>query len=140
MSLGNCSLDGAFLAIGAGRCSGNAAELLGSLRFNALLADLRARYDVVIVDSAPLLEVSDTLAFAPKTDGCLLVARWRKTPLKALRTAQRRLGTMRCALLGGIVNDVSREWEYRSYYYDYEDHETDPRPRSSASPRKLAAG
>ncbi len=54
-------------------------ELLASHRMQALLAEARARYDHVVVDTAPLLTVSDAAALMPLVDGVLLLCRWGST-------------------------------------------------------------
>ncbi|KMS50944.1 hypothetical protein V474_05660 [Novosphingobium barchaimii LL02] len=53
----------------------------------ALLAVLRAHFDIVIIDSAPVLGVAETRIVSRLSDTTLVVARWRATPLKAVRTA-----------------------------------------------------
>jgi succinoglycan biosynthesis transport protein ExoP len=54
-------------------------ELLASHRMAAVLAEARARYDHVVVDTAPLLTVSDSAALMPLVDGVLLLCRWGST-------------------------------------------------------------
>lgn len=57
----------------------NPSELLASRQMRHVLDDARARYDFVIVDSPPLLPVTDAAAIAPSTDGALLVCRFGTT-------------------------------------------------------------
>ena len=57
----------------------NPAELLGSMHMAALLAEVGSWYDTVLVDTPPLLPVTDAAAIAPAADGVLLVTRFRKT-------------------------------------------------------------
>jgi succinoglycan biosynthesis transport protein ExoP len=57
----------------------NPSELLASRQMRQVLDEARARYDFVIVDSPPLLPVTDAAAIAPSTDGALLVCRFRTT-------------------------------------------------------------
>ncbi|GAA4915531.1 capsular exopolysaccharide synthesis family protein [Actinomycetospora succinea] len=57
----------------------NPSELLASRQMRQLLDEARARYDFVVVDSPPLLPVTDAAAIAPSTDGALLVCRFKTT-------------------------------------------------------------
>lgn len=52
-----------------------------------LIARLKAHYDIVVIDSAPVLGVAETRIVSRLSDTTLVVARWRTTPLKAVRTA-----------------------------------------------------
>ena len=58
----------------------NPGELLASNHMAALLRDLRHRYDVVLIDSPPLLPVSDAAAVVPATDGAILICRYGRHP------------------------------------------------------------
>lgn len=63
------------------------ARLFGSAGMSALLADLSSRYDVILIDSPPILPVSDTVALVPLVDRILFVARWQATPRKAVNVS-----------------------------------------------------
>ena len=56
------------------------AELLGSMHMAALLADVGSSYDTVLIDTPPLLPVTDAAAIAPAADGVLLVTRSARRP------------------------------------------------------------
>ena len=68
-----------FVCIPAGRAVPNHAELLQSARFGKLLEEVSAVYDRVILDTPPLLPVSDTLSVLPQVDGLLLCVRLGQT-------------------------------------------------------------
>jgi capsular exopolysaccharide synthesis family protein len=70
---------GLLSALPAGTSPPNPSELLGSRQMSELLASLTGAYDMVIVDSPPLLPVSDALILAEATDGALLVVRHGST-------------------------------------------------------------
>ncbi|MGF7156481.1 GumC family protein [Novosphingobium gossypii] len=53
----------------------------------SLIAELRTRFDLVIIDSAPVLGVAETRLVSQLSDATLVIARWRRTPEKAVRTA-----------------------------------------------------
>lgn len=97
----------------------NPSELLGTVRFDQLIDELRAKAPIIIFDSPALLPVSDTLTMAPKMDCCVMVARALWTPLKAAKQAKNQLSRIGCHLFGGIFNGVSHGKNYYPYYYGY---------------------
>jgi capsular exopolysaccharide synthesis family protein len=98
-------------------------EVFGTAAMDRLLLDLRARYDLVVLDTAPVLPVADTRVLAPKADAVIFLARWRKTPQQAIESAFRLLqGTG--AHLGGVAltqMDMKEQTRYGygdpGYYY-----------------------
>jgi Mrp family chromosome partitioning ATPase len=83
----------------------------------ALLRSARDSYDMVLVDSPPVLPVADTILMQDLLDGFLLVARSRRTPREAILDA---LGRLRPEKIVGIVLNDHREYRhsYQSYGYD----------------------
>jgi succinoglycan biosynthesis transport protein ExoP len=86
----------------------NPAELLTSPRFAELLAFLRTQYDFVIVDTPPLLEVTDPGVVAPRVDGVLLAIRPRNCTRSSAERAREILGTLGARLVGVVVNGAER--------------------------------
>jgi capsular exopolysaccharide synthesis family protein len=105
--------------ITAGEHPHNPAELLGSVRFDQIIRELRDKADFVIVDSPALLPVSDGLTMAPKIDACIMVLRALWTPLKAAQQAKNQLSRIGCTIVGGILNGISHSRGYYPYYYGY---------------------
>jgi capsular exopolysaccharide synthesis family protein len=96
------------------------SEALGSARFYDLLLSLEKDYDYIIVDSAPLLIVSDSLPLANWVDALVLVTRYNQTPLSALRRIRDVLARTNANVAGFIINDVSGLGaEYGGYGYAY---------------------
>ena len=85
----------------------NPAELLTSPRFQELLNEVRARYDIVLVDTPPVLMVSDPCAVAPRVDGVLLVIRQAKNNRPGAERAVEVLSSLGATVLGVMVNDKS---------------------------------
>ena len=84
----------------------NPSELLGSNRTVNLIAALHGRYDVVLIDTAPLLPVTDAAVLAPRVDGVLLLVRHRKTVVRDLQAAKDALGAVSGRLVGSVMTMV----------------------------------
>lgn len=98
-------------------------DVFGSVAMDRLLTDLRARYDLVILDTAPVLPVADTRMLAPKADAVVFLARWRKTPQHAIEAAFRLLKGTGSNLAGIALTqmDMKQQTKYGygdpGYYY-----------------------
>lgn len=108
--------------IPSGSSSANPPALLSSDRLTALLKELESRYDVVLLDSPPVLAVSDAVILAPKVSGVVLVYRVRKTSKHALFRARAQLQTAKAVVKGIVLNHVKPEsrLDYPYYYYPYQ--------------------
>lgn len=95
----------------------NPAELLSSSKMESLMSELRQRFDHVVVDSPPVLLVTDATILSTMVDGVLLVAESGVTPPGALARAHRTLGIAGGKVLGVVVNKV--DLRKGSYYYGY---------------------
>jgi capsular exopolysaccharide synthesis family protein len=99
----------------------NPAELLTSPKFQEVLAELKGMFDFVIVDTPPVLAVTDPSAVAPRVDGVLLVFRMTKTARPTAERAREQLGAVGARVLGVIVNAASaRSAGYAGYGYAYQ--------------------
>lgn len=86
----------------------NPTELLGSLAMSNLLAQLAGRYDLVLIDSPPVLPVSDALVLSQVVDGSMMVVGADRLHRRQLREALESLGTLEVTLLGVVLNKVPR--------------------------------
>jgi capsular exopolysaccharide synthesis family protein len=100
----------------AGVPNSNPGALLGSKRMADLLAYLRTFYDCILIDSAPIMQISDTLLLATMVDGVLLVA-GPTTPKQVLRTVCSRLQMVRAKVLGIVLNRLDIKLGNDGYYY-----------------------
>ncbi|MEU9173134.1 polysaccharide biosynthesis tyrosine autokinase [Streptomyces sp. NPDC048420] len=108
----------------------NPTELLASARMNEILQDLAKKYEVVIVDTAPLLPVADTIGLAPLAQGTLLVVRASKTNRDQVRTAVEALDRVGGRVLGTVFNMAAAP---KGDQYDtYGEYGELPSPRISA--------
>lgn len=106
--------------LAAGAAPPNPSELLGSLAAKAILSELRAKFDYVIVDSSPLLAVTDGAILAVNSDGALIIAQHGSTKRDQLTHAVGSLKGVGARLLGAIFTMTpSRGGASYSYSYSY---------------------
>lgn len=97
----------------------NPAELLGSDTMNDLIVALREQYDHIIIDSPPVMPVTDATVLAGMVDGVVLVVRLGKTTRAALGETVGVLGTLDAAPLGFISNESARSRPGREHDVGY---------------------
>jgi receptor protein-tyrosine kinase len=103
--------------LGTGSVPPNPTELLGSAKLAETIERLRNHYEYIIIDSSPVLPVSDALLMAKLADGVVIVANAQATPRKLVRAACARLEYARGKILGVILNRVKlHSPEYHDYY------------------------
>lgn len=83
------------------------AELLESEKMKELLSHIKPLYDLILVDSPSVLEVTDTKVLANLCDGVILVVQKEKTKLEAAQESKKVLEFAKAPLVGVIVNQVS---------------------------------
>jgi Mrp family chromosome partitioning ATPase len=101
---------------------GNPAELLTSPRFAELLEGLRAEYDIVLIDTPPVLAVTDPCVVAPRVDGVVLTIRLSKKSGPQAERAREMLSALGVNILGVVVNGVTRRegsGRYGAGQYEY---------------------
>ena len=96
----------------------NPSELLGSQHMANLLDQLAERFNTIIVDSPPLLPVTDGAVLAARADGALLVAQSRKTTSTQVTAAVKALHSVDARLLGCVLNMVAPKGPDAYYYYN----------------------
>jgi capsular exopolysaccharide synthesis family protein len=116
-----------------------AANLLYSPRLTELLSAAKMQYDMVLLDTPPMLQMTDARVLGRLTDAVILVARAEQTTRDALVAATQRLSEDRIRVLGTILNDWNPKRSpkgyygyYRgSYYYRAGENKTDLQPKDS---------
>jgi polysaccharide biosynthesis transport protein len=94
---------------------------LTSPKFQEVLAELRGQFEFVVVDTPPVLAVTDPVAVAPRVDGVLMVFRMTKHARPSAERAREQLGAVGARVLGVIVNASSaRSAGYGGYGYSYQ--------------------
>ena len=113
-------VDEGLQVITSGLVPPNPSEMLASERTRTVLSELAARFDHVIVDSAPVLPVADPLALAGSADGVLLITQAGRTSKRNLAEAIDRLGRVQANVVGIVLNRVSSgRGEGAAYGYGY---------------------
>jgi succinoglycan biosynthesis transport protein ExoP len=102
--------------------SANPAELLGGRHLGTFLADLCRDFDRVVIDTAPLVPVSDTLPIAKRSQSVIMVYRMGKTPRKALFRALKTLRSNHAEPVGIVANLLPRVAGRGAYGYYYGYH------------------
>ncbi|MDP4777636.1 MAG: polysaccharide biosynthesis tyrosine autokinase [Opitutales bacterium] len=97
--------------------SKNPTQILNSAKFEAMFADLRDRYDRIVVDSPPLAAVSDALNLLPLADGVLYVIKFNTVKRKTAVVNVRRLWESNTPVFGAILNNITSSLS--SYYYSH---------------------
>ncbi|MGD0730474.1 MAG: CpsD/CapB family tyrosine-protein kinase [Terracidiphilus sp.] len=103
--------------IPAGKCGDNSSELVANHRIEELITVLTPHFDWILIDSPPVLAVTDAVELARAADAVLLVARGGSTPYDIARSAQAAFTNSR--LLGFVINAVKEPPRSGSYYYYY---------------------
>jgi Mrp family chromosome partitioning ATPase len=85
----------------------------------ALLRELRGRFDAIVIDTPPVLAVTDAAILAPDTDGVVLVLRAEKTDRDAIALAIRQLRQVDAEVLGAVVTDADAESSFQASYAEY---------------------
>ncbi len=104
----------------AGHMNSHITELLTMPRLSTILDELSGEYEMILIDSAPVNRVVDTIVLAKHVDGVILIAKAGKTKTHSLRYCHSRLGTAN--ILGYILNNIdsaSKKYGYYSYGYSY---------------------
>lgn len=118
---------GGLTLLPSGTLPPNPSEILGSENMNDLLDSLKKAFDIIIIDTPPLLPVTDAAVAAVKADGAILVARYGKTTNQQLTRAKQSLDAVGARTLGSVLNMTPvSEKAYGYGYASYEQVESAP--------------
>lgn len=105
--------------ISSGPIPPNPAEMLASKRMSALIDQLRGQFDVILIDTPPLLAVTDAQVLASKCDGYVLVLDQGKVKRDIAIKAKANLEKVGARILGVVLNNIKRKKSEGYYYYYY---------------------
>lgn len=109
----------------------NPAELLSGDQTERLMSVFRNSFDVVVIDSPPVMAVTDPLVLLPFTDGVVFVVHGNKTPYPLAQRASRKIRDVQGTILGVALNNV--EPERGGYYYYGQRYQQPQDPGSSVA-------
>lgn len=108
----------------AGTRSSNPGDLLGGRRMRQLLEALGERFDIILLDTPPLLAVADAANLSVHADGAIVVVHAGRTDREAVQAAVQKLGAVGARVIGAVLNDrdakVPQYSRYQRYSYGYE--------------------
>jgi capsular exopolysaccharide synthesis family protein len=112
------------VAIPTGPLPPNPADLLSSAKLSEAIAELRTKFKFIVIDSPPVMAATDAVILSVKCDGVLLVVRSGETPKEAFTRTRDLLTSVKCHLLGVVLNAVDSSapdyyYSYRYYPYSY---------------------
>jgi capsular exopolysaccharide synthesis family protein len=111
-------------AIPTGPLPPSPADLLSSHKLAEAIAVLRSRYKFIVIDSPPIMAATDAVILSVLADGVLLVVRSGETPKEAFMRTHNLLASVKCRMLGVVLNAVDSKapdyyYSYRYYPYSY---------------------
>lgn len=99
----------------------NAAEMLNSKRMTHLLERLKEEYDIIIIDTPPIGQVTDAAILAGVTDGTILVLASNETRIEITKRAKKALDSVNANIIGVVLTKIdNKRISYYSYSYKYE--------------------
>ena len=108
----------------SGRLPRTSLGVLDPKRIGELITSLKSKYDVVLIDTPPLVGISDSSIIAKETDGAIIVVQYRKYPREMLIKAKGMIEALGVNVIGAVLNNINimRDdyyYYYHSYYSDY---------------------
>ncbi len=103
--------------ITSGHILPNPAEALESEKMDTFIEALRSEYDYIILDTPPILLVSDPQILATKADGTILVAKYGKTNKDEIKESYRMLKNINVNVIGTVLNGI--KMDSKKYFYKY---------------------
>ena len=105
--------------LGAGKLTLSARQLLNGIRWQNVIEELKNQFDYLVIDTAPVLMVSDTLLMARQVDGVVLSTLLDVSQIALVSETATRLKTVGVNLLGVVVNGVKRSAYSSNYQSSY---------------------
>ena len=121
----------------------DAAGILNSRRMSELVSDVKQRFDLVLVDSPPILGVSDASVLASEVDLTMIVVQHRKLPRNMLMRVKQAVENVGGHVIGVVLNNVDirsdNQYQYYTSYYTYYAPSAEPeQPRQNKKAAKAA--
>ena len=128
------------VAIPTGPLPPNPADLLSSHKLADAITELRTKFKFIVIDSPPIMAATDAVILSVQADGVLLVVRSGETPKEAFTRTRDLLNSVKCRILGVVLNAVDSSapdyyysYRYYPYSYGYGPQETTDHPHQEES-------
>ncbi|WP_440905378.1 GumC family protein [Catenovulum sp. SX2] len=130
----NCTLEQAIIhqndsnldVLVAGYIAPNPLELLGSNKFKSLLIELANRYDKIVIDTPPVLPVTDSLVLAQLVDSTIYVLKADSSKVNIVNKGLERLAEADIQVAGVVLNEVNMKNNFFERHYGYASYEAYP--------------
>lgn len=106
-----------FYFLTSGKIPPNPSEMLGSSAMEKLLEELKGKFDLIVLDTAPLQAVTDAQILSTKVDGTILVTRAEKTKRESVIEAKNLLDKVGANIIGSVLHAVENSRGKYYYYY-----------------------
>lgn len=124
----------------SGLLPADSAGVLNSQRMSELIADVKSRFDLVLIDSPPILGVSDASVLANEADMTLIVVQHRKLPRHMLMRVKQSVENVGGTVVGVVLNNVDlrsdSQYHYYTSYYTYYSPNNAPAPAGSHAEKR----
>jgi succinoglycan biosynthesis transport protein ExoP len=149
---GKCDIDAAIrksVAPGldlltSGGMPGFTLSLLFAERFRELITSLRGKYDRILLDSPPIIGVSDSTLLAGAADGAILLIQHRRNPASMVLRAQQTIVGIKTPIVGAVLTQVPKgsgeDYGYYTQAYSYYSSDSEGGGKRSSSSRKGSGG
>jgi capsular exopolysaccharide synthesis family protein len=109
----------------SGRLPRTSLGVLEPKRIGELISSLKSKYDVVLIDTPPLVGISDSSIIAKETDGAIIVVQYRKYPREMLSKARQMIESLGVTVVGAVLNNINimRDDYYYYYHSSYSDYD-----------------
>lgn len=109
----------------SGRLPRTSLGVLEPKRIGELIASLKSKYDVVLIDTPPLVGISDSSIIAKEADGAIIVVQYRKYPREMLSKARQMIESLGVTVVGAVLNNINimRDDYYYYYHSSYSDYD-----------------
>ena len=122
----------------------DAAGILNSRRMSELVQEVKQRFDLVLIDSPPILGVSDASVLASEVDLTMIVVQHRKLPRNMLIRVKQAVENVGGQVIGVVLNNVDvrsdNQYQYYTSYYTYYAPSAEPEARSNRQVVKAEKG
>lgn len=114
----------------------NPAELLASRKMHRALREFANRYDYIVLDSPPVLNIADASILSSLADATILVLAYAETTREEAIKVNQQLQMAKANLIGAVINGMPPHQDPYGYYGYYEEDDEEPKPKKKPKKKK----